>query len=53
MAGLAESSAVTETDAATFDIESNAVYYGKELDDLSDLYGRIDEDQTWVIGIKK
>jgi hypothetical protein len=38
---------------ATFDIESNTVYYGNELDDLSDLYGRIDEDQTWVIGIKK
>ena len=44
---------ITYESDATFDIESNAVYYGKELDDLSDLYGRIDEDQTWVIGIKK
>ena len=41
-----------ETDA-TYDIESNNVFDGEDLDDLSDLYGRFDEDQSWVIGVKK
>jgi hypothetical protein len=44
---------ITYESDATFDIESNVVYEGEDLDDLSDLYGRFDEDQSWVIGVKK
>jgi len=31
---------------------SEIIFRGVKLDSLSDLYGRVDEDESWVIGIK-